>query len=275
MNHAFCPNERSRGFIVAGDEGVDVGDEFWNALEGCAVERFAGQDREPDFNLVEPGRMCRGVMKPHVLVTPGLAQAVRPVKIHEGEPMVLPEALTADEIKEVAKLIADAKYHSRAASRKQYRIWADQHVELMVARGTTRDDAEKTVKQWAKGFLLPDAIVEFVDPKFGFTSIREIMANPVKYEGQICHHPIEGRDYVAPGKFFADSMSIFTHGHGGQLFHLRLDYISLVNIMLAGPEGDAFNIYKRYARQTPLDKNERKLMMNFIEERTKAGSLHR
>src|SRR5664279_2812104 len=69
MDLAFCPDERPRGFIVAGDECVDVGDEFWNALEGRAVERFAGQDREPDFNLVEPGGMCRGVMKPHVSVS--------------------------------------------------------------------------------------------------------------------------------------------------------------------------------------------------------------
>src|SRR5664279_740180 len=69
MDLAVCPDERPRGFIVAGDECVDVGDEFWNALEGRAVERFAGQDREPDFNLVEPGGMCRGVMKPHVSVS--------------------------------------------------------------------------------------------------------------------------------------------------------------------------------------------------------------
>src|SRR5664279_6101612 len=27
------------------------------------ARRFAGQDREPDFNLVEPGGMFRGVMK--------------------------------------------------------------------------------------------------------------------------------------------------------------------------------------------------------------------
>jgi len=42
--------------------------EFWNALEGRAVERFAGQNREPDFDLVEPGRMRRRVMETHVLV---------------------------------------------------------------------------------------------------------------------------------------------------------------------------------------------------------------
>ena len=57
MDFAFCPDERSRGFVVAGDQSVDVGDEFWNAVQGRAVERFAGQNREQDFDLIEPGGM--------------------------------------------------------------------------------------------------------------------------------------------------------------------------------------------------------------------------
>ena len=61
MDLRFCPDERRGGFVVVGDKGVDVLDEFWNAREGLPVERFFGEDREPDFDLVEPGGVRRGV----------------------------------------------------------------------------------------------------------------------------------------------------------------------------------------------------------------------
>jgi hypothetical protein len=59
----FCPNERRGGFVVVGDEGVDVLDEFWNARERLPVERFSGEDREPDFDLIEPRGVRRRVVK--------------------------------------------------------------------------------------------------------------------------------------------------------------------------------------------------------------------
>ena len=35
----FCPNERRGGFVVVGDEVVDVLDEFWNARD-CPSSDF-------------------------------------------------------------------------------------------------------------------------------------------------------------------------------------------------------------------------------------------
>ena len=55
MDFAFCPDEGLGGFVVVGDEILDMGDEFWNTLEGGSVERLSREDREPDFDLVEPG----------------------------------------------------------------------------------------------------------------------------------------------------------------------------------------------------------------------------
>jgi hypothetical protein len=40
-----------------------------DVLDGRAVMRFPGQDREQDFNLVEPGRVRRRLVEVHVLVT--------------------------------------------------------------------------------------------------------------------------------------------------------------------------------------------------------------
>ena len=70
MDLGFGPDEGASALVVVGDEGVDVRDEFRNAGEGCAVERFAGEDGEPDFDLIEPGGVGRRVMEMHVLVAP-------------------------------------------------------------------------------------------------------------------------------------------------------------------------------------------------------------
>jgi len=55
MDLAFCPDERSGGVVVVGDERFDMGDEFGDALKRGAVEGFSREDREPDFDLIEPG----------------------------------------------------------------------------------------------------------------------------------------------------------------------------------------------------------------------------
>ncbi len=41
VNLGFCPDEESGGAVVVGDERLDMGDEFCDALERGAVERFA------------------------------------------------------------------------------------------------------------------------------------------------------------------------------------------------------------------------------------------
>ncbi len=46
--------------------GIDVLPELFEACEGGAAERLPLQDREPDLDLVEPGRACRREMKLHI-----------------------------------------------------------------------------------------------------------------------------------------------------------------------------------------------------------------
>jgi hypothetical protein len=55
MDLGFGPDERFGIFIVVGNEGIDVLAKFGNGGEGCIPEGFSSQDREPDFDLVEPG----------------------------------------------------------------------------------------------------------------------------------------------------------------------------------------------------------------------------
>jgi hypothetical protein len=140
--------------------------------------------------------------------------------IHEGAALVCPARLTVEECLKVIEIADWAMKKARPAAARQRKIWGAGHIEKMVAAGTPRADAEKTVKQWAKGDLYPDALIEFISPNMCVT-VREILADPIKYDGRLCEHPIEGSDYVARGKFFAESQIIFTFGHGGQVFRLH------------------------------------------------------
>src|SRR5215217_6374902 len=57
------PLERLGGAIVVVDEGQDAGGEVVDGGEGAATEELARQDREPDFDLIEPGAVVRRVVE--------------------------------------------------------------------------------------------------------------------------------------------------------------------------------------------------------------------
>ena len=69
MNLGFSPNKRLGGFIVGIDKSIDVLSKLFNGCEGCAVQGLAFQDREPDFDLVEPGGPRRREVEMHVRMT--------------------------------------------------------------------------------------------------------------------------------------------------------------------------------------------------------------
>jgi hypothetical protein len=161
----------------------------------------------------------RLVFEANPTLGPGLSQDPRPATIHEGVPLVCPPSLTKAEKAKVARLIKAAKEEAGPAGKAQREIWAAGHLTKMLAAGVSPEDAERTLNEWAEGTLYPDAIVDFI--KLGEVTVRQILDDPAKYDGEKCHHPIEGADYVAQGKFYAGSKTIFTFGHGGQVFHLK------------------------------------------------------
>jgi len=53
----LLPDERLSGFVIAVDEGFDVSRELCDGAEGSTRQRLSGEDREPDFHLIEPRRL--------------------------------------------------------------------------------------------------------------------------------------------------------------------------------------------------------------------------
>ena len=62
----LSPDEGLSFVVICFDVGIDVLLELFEACEGGAAERLPLQDREPDLDLVEPGRACRREMKLHI-----------------------------------------------------------------------------------------------------------------------------------------------------------------------------------------------------------------
>jgi hypothetical protein len=62
----LSPDEGLSLVIICSDVCIDVLLELIEACEGGAAKRLPLQDREPDLDLVEPGRACRREMKLHI-----------------------------------------------------------------------------------------------------------------------------------------------------------------------------------------------------------------
>ena len=193
-------------------------------------------------NLLERSIIDTSVYNPERLVFEadpslgaGLSQAPRPATVHNGVPLATPSPLSAKEEVEYQRLVKEFNKRLAPAAKKQRAIWSKGRIERMVASGATLAKAEKTIKQWLKGVLLPDAIIEFTNPALGFVTIRQILEDPTTFDGAICYDPIEGRSYGhATGRFYAKSQTIHSQAHGGMTFHLKGEKVKATG----GPEGE-------------------------------------
>src|ERR687890_2471303 len=57
-----------QGFIEIADEAVDLVLEVLGRGEGTAAQDLAGENGEPEFDLVEPGGMLRGEMEADAVI---------------------------------------------------------------------------------------------------------------------------------------------------------------------------------------------------------------
>jgi hypothetical protein len=74
MNLGLGPHEGFGVDIIGGDEGVDMSHQLLAVVERGPRQGLGRQDREPDFDLIEPGRLGRSEVEMDVRVaTPSAA----------------------------------------------------------------------------------------------------------------------------------------------------------------------------------------------------------
>ena len=69
VDRGLGPDEGRGLGVVSGDEVIDVLPELGEGGEGGSAQRFAGEDGEPDLDLVEPGSPGRGEVEADVGVS--------------------------------------------------------------------------------------------------------------------------------------------------------------------------------------------------------------
>src|ERR1700737_1812257 len=106
MDLRFAPGEGVGGLVVALDEGIDVFPELRNTGEAGALEGLPAEDREPAFDLVEPGGVRRREMEMNVLVAgaPAVALGFVSVEIVEDDMDLAPGMGRHDAVHEVEEL---------------------------------------------------------------------------------------------------------------------------------------------------------------------------
>ena len=104
MDFGFGSGEGAGGLVVALDEGIDVLPELGHSGEAGALEGLSAEDREPAFDLVEPG----GVGRREVKMDVGMARKPAVVAALPETPPLPPVRNAAGAADEDIKLIAGA-----------------------------------------------------------------------------------------------------------------------------------------------------------------------
>ncbi|MDO9267793.1 MAG: DUF5906 domain-containing protein [Methylobacter sp.] len=152
--------------------------------------------RGPIDDAVFSGERLDFVGKPIITGT-GLQYTPPEIDYTEGESLdtSLMTDLTPEQSAQLAALIADAKEEIKPASERKRKVWADEKIEQMVAKGSTPEKAKQIIDQMiAGGFkdLYGDFLLEFNNE---IVTVSEVLRNQKKYDGRSLADPIEGAEY--------------------------------------------------------------------------------
>ena len=106
MDLGFLPDEWLCSLIIAVDERLDVRLQFADGGEGRAGKRLSGEDREPDFHLIEPGRLCGREVEVNVRMAfePAVFFGLMGVEVVEDDMDFAARMCGGDPVHEVQKL---------------------------------------------------------------------------------------------------------------------------------------------------------------------------
>ena len=129
------------------------------------------------------------------------------------------------QLKAFVEQAMQAREPDRQAKRAE---WAKGKVKGMVERGVPEPQARAQVARIAKDGgsfdLYADFPLEFA--QLGFPTVKDVLANPARFEGQALADPLEGPEYGrTTAKFYANTREykpvINSNAHGGQKFFLH------------------------------------------------------
>jgi hypothetical protein len=121
------------------------------------------------------------------------------------------------------------------------------HAELLVKRtGCKKDLAKAVIKRQCEGILLPDIALPFDDPDLDGCTVRDVLADPVRFVGETLADPLEGRDY-GPCKARIMQRSdgtlwVKSFAHGRTVYEMKFDPASVRSAIEAAEPSDVVDV---------------------------------
>jgi hypothetical protein len=202
--------------------GALLFDRLWLAGWGFCVLSACGSVllRGPiDAAVFSPERL--DFVASPIIVGEGLTYTKPDATFKEGgylDTRSLPD-LSTEEVTEVARLQAAAKLAIKPEGERKAKVWGDARVSEMVGRGSSREQAEATVKRVLAGgvsALTAEFVLRFANGDVA--TVSEVLANPEKFDKKALADPVEGVSYGATtAKFYWNEGKPFinSNAHGG------------------------------------------------------------
>ena len=232
----------------------------------------AGQFLERSIIDTSVGGPERLVFEANPELDPGLAQDFRPAELHDGEIGKLTFALKATELDAFSRALSAAKasLHDEAMEKRQ--AFRAGKKDEAIRAGMDPERAEAMAKRWTQNILRSGVPIVFEDKDIGVKYVYEILADPKRFDGEVCYDPIEGEAYGrANARFFADRLCINCFAHGGSVFFLRHDATSVAELIERDNPTKAVQILCSLASIIDFDVAERKTLVKFVGDRAGCG----
>jgi hypothetical protein len=205
----------------------------WLAGYGWMMVGKAGQYLERSIIDRMVGDPARLVFEAPPILEPPLAQDAerrKPAGI-DGQLLDTHEVcppLTLKETDELNRLRAREKHRLAGDAAKARELFIAEHAEKIAQRkNVSKAEAERIVRKWSGGVLLPDVELAFTDPELAGKTVADVLANPAEFEGEALADPLEGVEY---GRSTAIIMRraggtpwIRSFAHGLTTYELRYD----------------------------------------------------
>jgi hypothetical protein len=238
----------------------------WLAGFGWYIVSASGQllERSIIDRMVGPGE--RLVFEGPPILDPPLTQdsGARKPKAFPGDPLDTMAACPPVTVVETSRL-REIKTKARALLQgdadKARRSHVDKAAQdLSKSANIPVAAARHIITQQCEGVLLPDLVLPFDDDDFKGCTVRDVLADPEKFEGATLADPREG---VAYGRCVAKVMRradgtpwIHSFAHGRAVYDLKHNFATVAAAIAKASAADVARVFVEYALDAKLDANE-------------------
>jgi hypothetical protein len=144
-----------------------------------------------------------------------------------------------------------------------------------LAERTGGQTAARTINRQCDGVLLPDLVLPFDDQDLAGSTVAEVLADPLKFEGATLADPLEGIEYGAcKAKIMcrADGMPwIHSFAHGRTVYELKLDATAIRKAIAGASAETTVKTFVRLAATADLSDDEIEELRNQTAEQSGTG----